>query len=236
MSEIPGSGDCEARVASLQPILFATSWSYVVVGLALAWWVTSRRDVSRPWGWVLVFGLVMTGLGSVDYHGWAVAPQPAAHDLGIALALLAAWGVDLTRLMGSTRRAAAWVAVVGFAATLASLVWAPMGQWLVGLVGVGLVTTEVLIYRRRLRAITWTQYAAGLSLLVGLALYVISRSGAPLCSPDSWLQGHGVWHLLSALTLGLWALGALPGTASRGTSLTGRTEKGLPSRASARQS
>lgn len=27
-----------------------------------------------------------------------------------------------------------------------------------------------------------------------------SKTGGPLCKPDSWLQGHGLWHLLGALT------------------------------------
>ncbi len=41
---------------------------------------------------------------------------------------------------------------------------------------------------------------AGISF--GLAFFIWSRSnnGGPWCHPDSWLQGHAAWHLLSALS------------------------------------
>ncbi len=61
---------------------------------------------------------------------------------------------------------------------------------------------------------SWTQPAALVALLLGFAAFAVSRTGGPLCAPDSWLQGHGVWHVMGAIALGLWALGALPETAN----------------------
>jgi hypothetical protein len=43
----------------------------------------------------------------------------------------------------------------------------------------------------------WLGLALGLFLLA-LAIWTVSDSGAPLCAPYSWLQGHAAWHLLSA--------------------------------------
>lgn len=37
---------------------------------------------------------------------------------------------------------------------------------------------------------------------VGLAVYLFSRTGGPLCDPDSLLQGHAAWHVLSAAAAG----------------------------------
>lgn len=213
MEAVPGSGDCEARdLDSIQPVLFATSWAYVVVGLALVWWVARRPDVSRWWGWVFAAGLVTTGLGSVDYHGLAVAPQPLAHDLGLAIALLVAFGIDLTALTRNSRLGAGVAIGIGVLGAVALIIWPQVSPALAGVAGVVLIASEFLVYRRGLRALNWTQPAAVVALLLGFAAFAVSRTGGLLCMPDSWLQGHGVWHVMGAIALGLWALGALPGT------------------------
>ncbi|MCC7078570.1 MAG: hypothetical protein IT198_15735 [Acidimicrobiia bacterium] len=48
---------------------------------------------------------------------------------------------------------------------------------------------------------------AGLAVLLGVggAIALASRTGAPLCRPGSRLQGHGVWHVLTAIALVVWA-------------------------------
>ena len=38
----------------------------------------------------------------------------------------------------------------------------------------------------------------------GAIANVLSRTGAPLCRPDSLLQGHAVWHVLTAVGAALW--------------------------------
>lgn len=225
MTDVPGSSDCEARTASLQPVLFATSWSYVVVGIALGWWVANRQDISRLWGSLFAAGVVATGLGSVDYHGLVLVPQPLVHDAGLALALLAAWGVDLTRLTGNSRRASEVVAVVGVAGAVLLIVWPAGGPVLAAVIGVGLVLSELLIYRRGLRGVHWSQYGAIATLVAGFVVFALSRSGGPLCDPESWIQGHGAWHILSAAALGLWAIGALPGSVDPSSVGTGQNPR-----------
>jgi hypothetical protein len=46
--------------------------------------------------------------------------------------------------------------------------------------------------------------AALVALAAGVAVNVLSRTGAPLCRPDSLLQGHAVWHVLTAAGAALW--------------------------------
>lgn len=41
----------------------------------------------------------------------------------------------------------------------------------------------------------------GVTLAAGALLHATSRTGGPLCRPDSALQGHAGWHVLSALAL-----------------------------------
>jgi hypothetical protein len=51
--------------------------------------------------------------------------------------------------------------------------------------------------------------AAGL-FAAGLALHVAGRTGRPLCRPDSLLQAHAGWHVLSAAALWLRTRPARP--------------------------
>ena len=41
---------------------------------------------------------------------------------------------------------------------------------------------------------------------VGGAVGTLSRTGGPLCYPDSIWQGHGFWHLAAATSLAIWGL------------------------------
>ena len=76
---------------------------------------------------------------------------------------------------------------------------------------VGLVAwREVARRARRERLVNRAAYRAALAVTAaGLACWWAGRTGGPLCDPDSPLQGHAVWHLLSAAALALWAEAAL---------------------------
>lgn len=228
VDDVPGSGDCELHSQSWgQPVLAATSWAYVVAGLALAVWFSRRSDIPRGWAWAFVIGLVLTGLGSVDYHGPAWTPQPYTHDGGLSLALLVALGIDLTRISGNSRVGVSVAVVAAFVGVTVMILNPDLSPLLAGVIAIALLVCEAVIYRRGLRAINWTQYAALASLLVGGVVFALSRSGGPLCQPDSLLQGHGMWHVLTATALALWAVGALPAPATH-PSVQPTTHRGEP--------
>jgi hypothetical protein len=67
---------------------------------------------------------------------------------------------------------------------------------------------------------------AVVALLAGGLLYVMGRTGAPLCSPSSVVQLHAGWHVATAVAAG--AVLAL----SRRASAPRRSRSGGPSRAS----
>jgi hypothetical protein len=43
------------------------------------------------------------------------------------------------------------------------------------------------------------------ALAAGSAAYLAGRTGGPLCRPDSLLQPHALWHLLTAVAMAAWA-------------------------------
>ncbi|MEI2785794.1 MAG: hypothetical protein V9E82_08865 [Candidatus Nanopelagicales bacterium] len=87
---------------------------------------------------------------------------------------------------------------------------------LAGVAAIGLITTELAVYRRGIRVIG-TPLLIGIgALLVGAAIFAVSRTGGPLCDPESPFQGHAVWHALTATALGLWIVTALPDNVQQG--------------------
>lgn len=207
----PGSGDCETRIETWgQPVLAVSSLAYVLAGVVLLVWGLRRADVDRREVWLFAGGLVATGLGSLDYHGPAVGPEPLLHDGGLALALVVAFGVDL-RVLGLPGRRVAWWLTGGTIAMLGFIALVPVvSPAFAGVAAVGLVVAEVMIYRRGLRALRPALWVGIGALAVGAVLFSLSRTGGVLCQPDSWWQGHAAWHVLTAVALGLWGFVSLP--------------------------
>lgn len=214
-----GSGDCEARVGEWgQQALLISSGAYVLIGiLLLVWYANWGRfaGASRMGTLGYAAGLVVTGLGSMDYHGPVWGPEPLLHDTGLAFALVVAVGINL-RQLGIRRMLAAGGLVVLSGGALGVMLISPgLSATLAAIAVAGLVVTEALIARRGLRQQRRNLYAALACLAIGGVVYSLSRTGGALCDPESWLQGHGVWHVLTAAALGLWGLYALPGSAAR---------------------
>lgn len=46
--------------------------------------------------------------------------------------------------------------------------------------------------------------------VLAAAAYSVGRSGSPLCDPESWVQPHDAWHVLSAAALAVWATALWP--------------------------
>ncbi|HNE88522.1 MAG: hypothetical protein U0R27_09085 [Candidatus Nanopelagicales bacterium] len=215
MEDLPGSGDCEARLETWgQPVLLATSAAYIVAALFALWWLRRHNSRSAPIPaaqvWAFAAGLVLAGLGSMDYHGPAYGPEPLLHDAGLAIALVAALSIDLAQLgIQRSRRLIALVSLTLIAIAIIA-VFPAISPALAGVAAVGLVIAEFLVYRRHLRIPGPALYAGLTALAVGVVIFSLSRTGGPICDPDSWFQGHGVWHVLTALALALWAVTALP--------------------------
>ncbi|HEY5876829.1 MAG TPA: hypothetical protein VIT64_16090 [Ilumatobacteraceae bacterium] len=181
----------------------ATSLAYLVAGVVV---VTMGRR--RPVAVLLGILLIAEAAGSALYHGAPGTLAQWLHDvafLGI-LGLLAGWHVG--RAYGR-EDAGAWVGALGITATV-GLVRAALTDAVTGVAAV-LVTSVVLAdafaRRRRLPSVYDTRFIA--LLVVAGVVYGFGRAGSPLCDPDSAVQLHGAWHVLSALAVVVWAARAL---------------------------
>lgn len=205
-----GGPGCERLADGLlaEPVSAVSSLAFVVAALVIAARDTApsapvRRAVdardharSRLTYATLVGGI---GVGSVVQHGPDPAWSDIAHDLPL-LATLAYVGADAVADLSRRRRAAWWWAAPT-AALVPLILLAPRAGDLaqVGVAAVAVTLTVARAMRRpqARRPIAW----ALASLAVGATLGTLSRSGGPLCDPDSLWQGHAAWHVLASVGL-----------------------------------
>lgn len=180
---MPAASDCELIRTGFwgQPINAATALSFVVVGALLM--------RSRP---ILGITSCAAGVGSVVFHG----PMPTwaewAHDLTVAMLLVG--------LLLESRPLLAGLAGVALGVGLAFFLEAAE------LITVILAAITAIAVARKYFADAQRTYRLAIGLLAsGGLLLVLSRTGGPLCSPGSPLQGHGGWHILAAGSLLVWA-------------------------------
>jgi len=205
-----GASDCELLRGGFlsQPANALSSLAFVVVGIAVAAW-SGRCSGPRSRAFVFAGCLILTGLGSVAYHGPQYLGAELVHDLSIVflLAFIALQDLELVRPRFN-RVVPSFVVITACLTGLGVLVpiVAPLsGDVLV----VAVLLLETLIVRRRLRprSTTTQQRALGAiagALAVGIGLFAIGRTSSPLCEPMSILQAHAGWHMLAAVAFVLW--------------------------------
>jgi hypothetical protein len=90
-------------------------------------------------------------------------------------------------------------------------------QALSAVLAVAAGATEIVEYRHEVPALrregVTARRLARLSVLAVLALaaaaFLVGRTDAWLCNPESDFQWHAVWHVLSAAAMALYAYGAI---------------------------
>ena len=193
--------DCELIGAGwlAQP---ANAWSSGAYLVAAAF-VLARRHRAGAASLAVVAGAVALGLvslGSIAYHG----PQPpwaeAAHDWSIAALLLALVVRGAVDRPSFELHRIYLVGAGALAAATALVLAAPFSTQLVhGSLAVALVVSEAG-RRRDPSAKPGVAHRVALAAVgSGLLLYLLGRTGGPLCSPASPFQAHAGWHVLTAV-------------------------------------
>lgn len=222
---MPGECFCE-RVRYgpiLQPVNTYSNLSFVLVGLLIvstAIGNPARADIekagkrankpgnlirSRP-AYTLVYGasVIVIGLGSFFYHA-SLTHVGLWFDL-MGMYMLAGfmilYNVARFRDTGGIKFAIVYslaMAVLGLA-----LIFRPDWGWnifaaMIG-IAIGMELFHLNVQRPRIKR--GYLYAALATFSLAYGIWNLDVSGI-LCEPESWLQGHAIWHILSAAAAGM---------------------------------
>jgi hypothetical protein len=219
LADVPNTCWCEAiHTGELvkQPTNTWSNLGFVVAGLLILWQVGRDRDqppvLSNPMttstAYAVALGAVVLFLGPgsmffhgsiTDWGGWIDTYSLSlfgSFGLLYALARIFHWsdGVFLGVYLGVN-------ALTGVFTWLVDGTGTPIFALLVA----GWVHTEGVILFRAPGGVQrqWPWLGAALGVFaVAMLIWSLSQTGRPLCDPYSWFQGHGVWHLLSAVAAG----------------------------------
>lgn len=210
-----GESDCERIGGGFfnQPVNAWSSVAYTLFGL----WLVLRSV--RNWGAEtpveIAYGVALAsvGVGSVAFHGPVPPGARLMHDLTIAAALTVIAARSVGTLRGWTSHHVLFAAAVVVAIIGAVMAVAPDAAILLaGAVGVAAVVTEVVLYRTGRRQLSprvaRILATTAVLLVLGGAINVVGRTGGPLCDPESVLQGHAAWHVLTAAAFMLYGYAA----------------------------
>lgn len=208
-----GGSDCEHIGQGLlgQPVNAVSTLAYVIVAVLLLWRVLGVR----PRASLTIYAVIVAGIGfgSVMFHG----PMPSwgrfAHDLTIAavLAFVIAFDASLVRAATVRMTLVIFAALVGVSAVV--LVVSPdasnavVAVFVGGAAGAELVVIRLASSRTTAPTPVWILGAA--VLIVGAVLNGLGRTDAPFCDPDSVVQFHALWHVLTAFVLWLYGTAVL---------------------------
>ena len=201
-------GDCEQVRSGLlgQPVNAVSAGSYLVAGGWLLVWVCRRRLAPRRYWWFAA-AVAANGVGSGLYHGPGWPGSGWCHDAAaVAVPVLVA-ADGLGGIRGWDDRIVTRVGLTATAAAAAGALARPVTDIAMFTAVTAAVLAEAVVARRPGprgggRASRVVVVAA---LAVGVTAYLLGRTGGPLCRPDSLLQPHALWHLLTAVAMAAWA-------------------------------
>jgi len=207
-----GETDCETiRDGALaQPVNAISSLVFSLVGLGLLLWANSAQAWERRFRSVVGVLFVLTGIGSFLYHGPQTAGSLFAHDVTFLAVLAVVAGTHIALALRWSEPAS-WLATGTLIAlyVIILIVWPTATNILAASAVVLVVAGDIPLHR--VGGLDGRWYGAALVLMaLAVVFFGLSRSGGPICSPDSLLQGHGMWHVLGACALGAYVVGTAP--------------------------
>ena len=198
-----GAADCE-RIRDgpiAQPANALSAAWLCVAGMAIA-----RRTRPHPHAGLVGTVVAGAGVGSVAYHGPGGRLAGWAHDATITAMLGVICLEDISEVRPDLARAATAVwtaAVVGAGALLAVR---PQTIRTVTAMFAGSALVAELSARRLARSDHRRAHRTAEALMTAaLGAYVVGRTEARTCRPDSWIQPHGLWHTLTGAAMVAWA-------------------------------
>ena len=203
MSPHVAAADCEADSGHwlAQPVNATSSLTATAAGL----WVISRAARAAPARRhaTLAAGALIAanGPGGLLYHGPGGRFGVWLHDAALVSSLAAVSVIELADATGRPPD----VRLVGASAVLAAGALTARPRWSAALQRAAGGALALAVGTRAVRTRRAPDTLGPVALLsAGALVHARSRTGCPWCRPHSRLQGHALWHLLSAAALGWW--------------------------------
>jgi hypothetical protein len=199
-------GDCEQVRSGLlaQPANAVSAAGYLVAGGLLVW-VCRRRAAPHRYWWFAA-AVAANGVGSGLYHGPGWPGSGWCHDVAAVVmpVFVAADGLGGVRCWHD--RTVTRVGLTATAAAAAGRLAGPVTDLAMGTAVTAAVLAEAVVARRPgPRGGRAGRVVVLATLAAGVAAYLLGRTGGPLCRPESLLQPHALWHLLTAAAMAAWA-------------------------------
>jgi Ceramidase len=209
------ASDCEhiGRGLLAQPANSVSSLAYVLAGVLLLGRTLAVRPSARLAPAVYAVTVIGVGIGSAAFHG----PMPAwgrfAHDLSIAAVLAFVIGYDVALVRGAP--VSTGLALFGGLAGACAVVLAlspDAGNALDAVLVAGAIAAEFGASRSAAERAApdgrlWVLIVGVVA--IGALLNALGRTDAPLCEPNSPVQLHALWHVLTAFVLWLYGTATL---------------------------
>jgi hypothetical protein len=191
-----------------QPSNTLSNLAFVLAGAALAWRAGRPEGRLEMAALTVPFTVVVALLGPGSMAMHATESALGGHLDVLSMHLLASFAAAyaLARLLRwGTGAAVAMFLVLLAVGTAASLLGGPVpvvqhsGNLAFALFLLVAVAGEVVLLRRPAGPRPWWALGSVGVLLVAFGVWIPSQTGGLWCIPESWLQGHALWHVLCAV-------------------------------------
>ena len=181
----------------------ANTWSnlpYLVLGIVIVW--QNRRAPHYELRWMGPAMLLMGGF-SLVYHASNNYLTQVFDFLGMYLLVFWMLVINLHRLgwFARERQKAVYVALCVAGTLLVHLMYLAelKFQLIIAAASLAIMISEVMTWRYQ--RVPPGNFLAGLVVLCVAQAASLADLTRVYCEPGSWLQGHAVWHVLSAVAL-----------------------------------
>jgi hypothetical protein len=183
----------------------ADSWSNLAYLLgALSMWRLARRSERRDLAHFAPASLAV-GVFSFAYHAsytWLLQFFDFAGMFAFCFLVLARNAVRLGWIAAQRERAAWLAGTLAASACVPPLFYARFPiQATVFVLILASVAQELALFRQRENGASYACYWLALALLGAASAFSLADVTRAWCDPASWLQGHALWHALSAAAL-----------------------------------
>lgn len=214
-----GGGFCEAGYDGLikQPVNTFSNFGFIIVGISIAWsqakgrFAQNNNIITRGSFFAAFYATlsILLGPGSMAMHATTTRVGGFLDMLSMYLVASFIFSYAVTRLFQ-------WKSVgftTIFLSALSTLLYVhtlPYDVPFVGFIGsfafgVFLILTAIIelfsYFIRKVEIDVRFGIASILAMCLAFFIWNLSLSDSPFCDPSSLIQGHGIWHLLNALSI-----------------------------------